>query len=495
MAHDRDDIRDTRAGDGVARRIRAGLLVPFLLAATVVLAGAADPPGAGGPGRPAPSGAPATPPSASVAAERDALERRIAQGPSLADLLSYAYLSSPMVEASRARWKSAVEKYRVDTGWNNPSLMLEGMYMTGSGEMPAATGPDGMPVAGPEPPKTDWKVALTQDIPLPGRLARAGEAARADARIAKLAVDASVRDLVVQIRESYHELLYIREARRVAQENRELLDRLRKAGETAYAQGRTPLFDVMKAQAQSGQLFYDAQLLEELEKTEKTRMNGLLSRPPDAEIGPVADLPPRPLAYGLPEVHALAEENVEEVRIAQAGVEKAQAMLSMARYENLPEFSLGASYGKEDGEPQVGVQVGFMIPIWRGKNAGRTGAARADVEAMRSMKTVQVNETRVMVRDAWFRLENAARLVRLYREDLLPQALKAVEAAETLYRQGQGSFADYVETQATFYSFQLALARARADHGKFLARLEKLAGRDLTVREAAPAAVPGEAAR
>jgi outer membrane protein TolC len=405
--------------------------------------------------------------------DREALEKRIVQGPTPADLSSFAYRSNPMVGAARSQWRATAEKYRIDTAWANPEVMIEGMYMTET--------------FGRQEKPDDWNLRLSQAIPLPGKLARAGDVAQADARIARYRLDAAVRDVVVAIRESYQELLYNRDARRIAAQNRELLDQLRKVGEGAYAANRAARIDVMKAQAQSGQLLYDGLLLEELEKTEKTRMNGLLNRPPDAAIGPLADVPLLPLAYDFPEIQAFAESNLEEIRIAQANVDKAQSMLSLSRYENLPEFNLGASYGTEDGAKQVGFQVGVMLPIWYGKNAGRLGAARADVETMQSMKGAQVNETRTMARDTYFRLQNSERLVRLYRDDLLPQAERAIESAEAMYRQGQGAFSDYVETQSTFYGFQLSLARAKADYGKFLARLEKLAGRRLTDRKPAPA--------
>lgn len=427
--------------------------------------------------------------------ERETLERKIVSGPSLSDLAAYAYLSSPMVEAARSQWRATAERYRIDTAWNNPELMVEGMRMLGSDTMPAAaTDANGMPVAGTEsaPSRNDWTVRLTQDIPLPGKQGRAGDIAHADARIARFRLDAAVRDVVVALRESYQELLYIRDARRIAEQNRELLDQLRKVGEGAYAENRAALVDVMKAQAQSGQLLYDALLLEELERTEKVRMNGLLDRPADAPIGPLADEPVRPVVHSLPEIQAFAESNLEEIRIAGAGVEKAQSMLSLARYENLPEFNLGASYGTDRGEKQAGVQVGVMLPIWLGKNAGRTASARADLGTMQAMKRAQVNEARTMVQDGWFRLRNAERLVRLYRDDLIPQAARAIESAETLYKRGQGAFADYVETQSTFYGFQLSLARAKADYGKFLARLEKLAGKGLTGGEAPDPAQAGK---
>ncbi len=417
----------------------------------------------------------------------EALDRKVAQGPTPADIASYAYQANPMIQAARSRWRATAEKYRIDTSWDNPELMVEGMRMVGSQGMATATDANGMPVAGSQPssPKNDWTVRLTQPIPLPGKLGRAGDIAQADARIARFQLDAAVRDVLVQLRESYHELLYLRDAKRIAEQNKELLDQLRKVGEGAYAMNRAALVDVMKAQAQSGQLLYDGLLLDELEKTEKTRMNGLLNRPAEAAIGPPADVPVRPLAYTIDEIQSAAGTNLEENRIAQANVEKAQSMLSLTRYETLPEFSLGGSYGTDRGDKQVGVQVGVMLPIWYGKNAGRLGAARADVETMQAMKTSQVNETRTIVRDTFFRLQNADRLVRLYRDDLVPQASRAIESAETLYKQGQGAFSDYVETQSTFYSFQLSLARAKADYGKWLARLEKLAGKSLADREVA----------
>ena len=397
------------------------------------------------------------------------LEDRIARGPALADLVEAAYLQSPMIRAAREEWKGTVEKYQVETAHENPEVMVEGMYMTET--LGETAGPD------------DWTVGVTQPLPLPGRLGKAGQVAQADTRIARLRLDAAVRDVTTQVRESYQEILYVAEARRVAAANRDLLDQLRKAGETAYAGNRAALTDVLKAQAQSGQLQYDALLLEELERTEKTRLNSLLNRDPEAPVGPLAAEPERLLAYKLEELYPLAEANLEEIRIAQAGVEKAQAMLSLTRYENLPEISFGASVGRQNGAQQVGVQLGVMLPIWPGKNAGRVGAARADVEKMRAMRVNQVNESRALVRDTWFRLQNSDRLIRLYRDDLIPQAARAVETGETWYRQGQGSFSDYVEAQSAWYNFKLALARAKADYGKFLARLERLAGRSLTQRE------------
>jgi outer membrane protein TolC len=66
-----------------------------------------------------------------------------------------------------------------------------------------------------------------------------------------------------------------------------------------------------------------------------------------------------------------------------------------------------------------------------------------------------------------------------------------VETAQTRLTQGLGGLGDAAEAQSTWYSFRLALARAEADRAVLLARLEALAGRSLTERNAtaAPAEV------
>ena len=70
-----------------------------------------------------------------------------------------------------------------------------------------------------------------------------------------------------------------------------------------------------------------------------------------------------------------------------------------------------------------------------------------------------------------------------------------MEIAETWFRQGESSFSDFIETQAVWYNFQLADARARADYGKYLARLEGLVGQNLTRKKRAPTNSSGKDAK
>lgn len=416
------------------------------------------------------------PPSDSGAAAT--LEQQITAQPTLSTLVAYAYQKSPLIKAARADWRAAIERYRVDTAIDDPELMLEGMYM-----QEAYTDPVN---------PNDWQVTITQALPLPGRLAKAASVATTEATMARLRLDSAVRDTTTRIRETYQELLYLQEAKVLAATSREQLDQLRKVGETATPD-RAALIDIMKAQAQSGQLQYDALLLAESERTEQTRLNSILNRDPDAPIGPLTAAPMLDIAYSLPEIYPLAEANLEEIRLSRASVKKAEEMVALTRYENLPQFKIGLAYGELNQAQQVKVQAGFSLPLWAGKRAGRLGLAAAEVEKMQAMQGVQINETRSTIRDTFFRLQNSARLVRLYNDDLIPQANRAMQTAEIWFTEGQGSFSDYNETASAWYNFHLARARAKADYGKFLARLEGLSGQSLTERGPGEKAAAAEA--
>jgi outer membrane protein, heavy metal efflux system len=317
----------------------------------------------------------------------------------------------------------------------------------------------------------------------------------ADARVAHIKLDRTVKEVMASVRRSFYELLYIRTARQVVAENRRLLEHLREVGETAYAKDRASLMDMVKAQSQLGQIRYDGILLAELEQTEKTRLNGILNRAPDASIGKLVEAEFQPVVFDLKGLYALAEANQEDLRMARALVDRADASAELARFENLPDFNVGVSYSsigqpdipvrpEDSGKDAFGFQVGITIPLWFDKNRGRVARAEAGIRKAKAAEEAIVTDIRTRVHDLLFRLNNALRLVALYRDDLLPQAMNAMEIAETWYRERQASFSDFVETQAVYYNFQLALARANADYGKVLASLEQLVGQTITARPA-----------
>ena len=403
------------------------------------------------------------------------METAIAENPTLPVVLTYAYENNPDIQAAKAMWEAAVAEYGIRISLPDP--MVTATYFPSPIE--TRLGPQ------------DWNAAISQSIPFPGKLAQKGRIAESGAKIFELKTNQVVRDVSISVRESFYELGYIRTARAIASRNRALLARMRTISETAHARDRATFYDVSRARAQEGQLSYDELLLEDLEAVETARLNSLLGRAPDAPIGRLQETPTPLLAVSLEDIYRLAETAREEIRIADLKISRADQRLGLARLQRLPDFKIGLTYsgiGRPDvarppqgaGDDALGIQFGITVPLWFSKNNAQIDRARAEKRAAEAKRKNLLNQTRSQVRALFFKVQNSMRLIRLYEQDLMPQAVHAMEIAETWYREDQASLADFIETQATFYNFQLALARSRADYGQNLARLERLAGRGLT---------------
>jgi outer membrane protein, heavy metal efflux system len=399
------------------------------------------------------------------------IESRLLKKVFLSDLLNYALLTNPSIILSKESWKMAIESFKIGKSHPNPQLMTT--YFPAPIE--TRLGPQ------------DWNMTLSQTIPFPGKLTQHGNVLEKDEKISKLKLDKTINNIVLSISDSFYELIYIQNAIRIAKINFNLNQELLKIGVNSYADDKALFYDVAKAQAQTAQIQYDILLLDELELTQKVRINTLLNRMPDADLGMAQSLAFRQVVYELGEIYQLSLNNQEDILIADEKIKKADEVIKLSKFENLPSFKLGLFYaaiGDPDvpkpptdaGDDAIGIQFGLTLPLWFAKNKSRNLKAIAGRQKAKAEKIAITNKTNAKISRLWFKLQNSKRLIALYKDNLIPQSLKAVQTAETWYRESEGSFSDFLEIQATAYNFQLSLERAKADYGKTLLKLEKLAG-------------------
>ncbi|MCA1787915.1 MAG: TolC family protein, partial [Desulfobacteraceae bacterium] len=143
---------------------------------------------------------------------------------------------------------------------------------------------------------------------------------------------------------------------------------------------------------------------------------------------------PQKVVYSLDEVYDLAMLHQEDILMAEEQVHKSEQAIQLTRLETLPSFRVGLFYaaiGDPDvatpppdaGDDAMGVQFGMNLPLWFGKNKSRTAQALAEKEKAQAEKTDTANKVRAGISRLWFKLENAERLITLYENDLLPQAV------------------------------------------------------------------------
>ncbi len=417
-------------------------------------------------------------PAPLLAVEVRVEDRDLTQKARLKDLIAAAGHNNPAVAAARSAWKASIENVQIDSALPDPQVSLTWF------PSPIETR------LGPQ----DWNAMLSQQIPFPGKLTAKKDIAAIGVSLAELKTLKIYREVIAKVKTAFYELSYIRQARTIAGQNLEILSGFQGIAENAYAQDRTILADVVKAQAQAGQVRYDLMLLEDLEDTQITVLNGLLNRDPQARIGTlshgmgISELP------GLNLLFQTAQERQEAIAMAKKNLRRAERARDLAGYAAYPDFKLGVTWSgigdpevnsppPDAGDDAFGIQFGVTIPLWSGKNKAKRIAAQYRIREQAAIKDQVINQTRTDIRILYYKIRNAFRQSTLYEKDLLPQALQALEVSETWFREGAGSFTDVLESQSAVYNFQLSLARARADIGKNMAQLEQTIGSSLAALE------------
>lgn len=402
-----------------------------------------------------------------------AIAKTLTAPTALNQLIKIGVNNSPQLKAKRLAWQSMIHQYQQATALNDPTLV----YSEAINPIETRIGPQ------------DRVLVLNQKIPYRGKLALQGELVKKDIAMAKVSFDKSSKELIVALKKSYYELIYLEKAVRLSRQNQQLLKKITQLATTDYASDISTLNDVAKAQSQTAQVAYDVVLLEELRSTEKTRINTLLNRHAEFSFE-ISDESPAPMKFphAITTLYQWATSN-EDITLSDITIQKSIVQQKLANYANLPDFTLGARYTQigqrsvnglnNNGRDGFALNFGLNIPLNRSKNKAITEQARLQYLQKVEDKKIMKNSLENSVKQLFFRLNNAYRQTVLYQKNLIPQANRAVQIAQLHYRENKGTIAQYLETQATGLNFQLAYQRALADYWQSHTEMEKLTGKKL----------------
>ena len=201
----------------------------------------------------------------------------------LPSLIRVAVDRNPKVVAAKARWQATVEQYPQVTALPDPMFMY-GYFLR---SVETRVGPQ------------RHRVSFSQAFPYPGTLDAAGEVVKKAIEIERVKHERVIRDLIVELKLSYHELAYLQRAVELTRQNHELIASVLAIATPRYAEGKATLGDVLKAQSQLAQLEYDLVLLDELQGVEHANINGILSVPSTTALGATVSVAYEPLDVTL----------------------------------------------------------------------------------------------------------------------------------------------------------------------------------------------------
>jgi cobalt-zinc-cadmium efflux system outer membrane protein len=378
----------------------------------------------------------------------------------VADVLAHA----PSLAALQAHGAAAVQGIRAAGALPDP--MLE--FMLQDVGFPTLTlGREEMSMAG---------VEVTQGLLWPGKRRARTAAAAAEAGVAATEITVFRRQLAAETRMLGAALYALDRERDLLNSSRELLDMLAATVTARYTTGEEDQEAVLKQQLAVVRL--DERLADLVASRAglAAEINRLRGRSGAATVGVIASLPDVEPPAPAPEATAAA--NAAEVVVRRAGLQAAQARLTLARTEQRPNAVAAAGYGYRNGfDRVVTLRFGLELPLWSGrKQEPQTRAAAYELEAAKhelaaAEAAADAETTRLA---AEWRRDEAQ--VLLYRESILPRTSAAFDAARANYLVGRADFATVAEDFRMWLEARVELARREADRFSVWARIAALVG-------------------
>lgn len=393
---------------------------------------------------------------------------------SLGGYLAYALRKNPTLRASFQRWRAAT--LRISRARRLPEPTISYGYFVRSVE--TRVGPQ------------RHRFGLSQTFPWPTKLTAGSDAAAAAARASQRRFDAQLLVVTQRVADTYWRLWLIDEEHRLKSEHDHVLETLAGTVRGRVQTSGASLADLNQIDLGVARHHDHHGQHREARRAAEGDLLAILGAPPGITPLLVTGSP----AEGLPadndsalRASAHAHPAIDALELlATASDSRAEAEAA----DRLPRLRVGFDYIETgeasmpdvpgSGTDPIVVSLALSVPLWWSSYSDAEEAARADAAAHRASRDAARQRTNSEMEAALASIRDAERRVQLYRGTLLPQAQTTFRAVLGGYQTGRSTVAAGLLAERDLLELRLGLARARADHVRAWARLERVVGRDIT---------------
>ena len=308
---------------------------------------------------------------------------------------------------------------------------------------------------------------------------------------ARARVEAARLRVVTQARQLYDELVFLRAFEGVVDEDRATLVHYEELARARYSAGFGLEQSVIKIQAEITKDDARQIDIETRRATLLASVNALRDRFPQTplDVSPLASVGEPHVT--LENLREKALTSRPEIAAANASIDRARAMIELARKDRLPDVTLGLSYTQvgdrtdapgrkrpppDNGKDILAVSGGVNLPIWRRKlSAGIEEALQMRSQAEES-KRAEVAAIEQALGDLTSRLALTWQRLRLFEDVLVIQADQSLRSAEAGYTAGTSKALDLLDAERVLLEVRIQASRTRADYDIALAELEGAVG-------------------
>jgi cobalt-zinc-cadmium efflux system outer membrane protein len=396
-----------------------------------------------------------------------------AQQNALDSLVAQALKVSPKLKMLQSKYSASESSININSNLPDPVLTL------GLANLPTNS------FSFTQEPMTGKIIGLSQAIPFPGKLGSTADVSEKGAEIVKQEINDAKNEIVKNISQNYYELIFVRKAIDVADENLKLLSEITKVVRTNYTVAKASQQNLFKVELEITNLNDKIDELKNKENSITAVINAQLLRPQDIHIS-TGNLPAiQYKKFTQEELDSLSVQNRPFLTGIQLAKEKAGLQEELAKYDYLPNFNISVQYSQRDRIAKTNTpladfasfMVGISLPLNYG---GKVSSKVEETEAMQDMYQEQYNLSLQMLNSnfgtAISKLNSLQDRIKLVEEAQLPQAQQTYSAALSSYQVGQIDFINVIDSQNRLYQVETNLYRLKTDYLNEIEELKFLTG-------------------
>ena len=351
-------------------------------------------------------------------------------------------------------------------------------------------------------------VGLSQKLPVPEKLSRAGRVALQEARMALAELEAVRLRVIADVKRAYYRLYVVDRTIENEQASADLLRGLIDAVRAQLVSGRRTQADVLRAQVELATIESRLIVLRRQRDSAAAALNRLMSRDPQAPVAATSRVEPATIELQLERLLAVAvHENPQLERLAER-VERQREALALAHLAWWPDLTLGLEWIQVDPRgafepppnPQTGMRpptpqmsesgsdnwaitLSVNLPIWTQRiRAGIREARRRLAAAQHELQAAR-DRVEFAVEDAYLRVREQQELVAIFESTIIPQAQQTYEVSQAAYTAGRTDFLTVIDNWYKWLVYNIQYHRAVGELLRSLADLEESLGVSLMESE------------
>jgi outer membrane protein, heavy metal efflux system len=288
------------------------------------------------------------------------------------------------------------------------------------------------------------------------------------------------------VKRAYYDLYANQKTEVILGENRKILETFReKAGQRLGAGGAQQ--DLLRAGVLISELDRELANTQAGIATARAALARQLHVSPEADLRTVPDLPPANVPAQIERLYQLAIAARPELKGRLSAIARDEQAVELARKRSYPNVTLGLTYMDMEktnavtprtasGNPNVGLFVGFNLPVNRAKYRAGVGEAQERTLADAKLYEAQRDETYSEIHDFMTQARVQQNVLNLLRDSILPRAEQTLELAGKDFAAGNVDLPTVLSAQRETLQVQVQVAQIEGELGKALASLERAVG-------------------